>query len=164
MPKLTCPENFAAFIPKIEKRGDMIENPRNPTWELFLTGEEGYVGRDSITSGAIFMQDGQPLIQCHDMVYDEYDRVHHTEIKAIHKMFEAKKFENTIHIAETSFTVDQSDPELYIQGKDEAGGTWTIFHTHKTVMIGYSDKEDCNPREMYTGMRRVADFFLINSY
>ena len=33
MPKLTCPENFAAFIPKIEKRGDMIENPRNPTWE-----------------------------------------------------------------------------------------------------------------------------------
>jgi len=164
MPKLTCPENFAAFIPKIEKRGDMIENPRNPTWELFLTGEEGYVGRDSITSGAIFMHDGQPLIQCHDMVYDEYDKIHHTEIKAIKKMFEAKKFADKIDIAETFFKVEQSDPELYIQGKDEAGGTWTIFNTHKTIMIGYSDVEDCNAREMYTGMRRVADFFLINSY
>ena len=136
------------------------------------------------------MHDGQPLIQCHDMVYrtrgklyakkgspqihymyffilflyEEYDRIHHTEIKAIHKMFEAKKFESQIHLAETFFNVEQSDPELYIQGKDEAGGTWTIFHTHKTIMIGYSDQEECNPREMYTGMRRVADFFLINSY
>ena len=123
-----------------------------------------YVGRDQLTSGAIFMHDGQPLIQCHDMVNDEYDRIHHTEIKAIHKMFEAKKFADKIEIAETSFTVEQSDPELYVQGKDEAGGTWTVFHTHKTVMIGYSDVEECNPRECYLGMSRVADFFLMNSY
>jgi len=165
MPKCVAPENFALFIPSVEKRPDMIPTPRNPSWELFLTGEEGFVGRDSITSGAMFLPTGQPLIQCFDMVEEGYDLIHHTEIKAIHKMFESKKIADKVSIKEKTFKVEQSDPELYCQGTDEDGNVWTVFHTHKCIMVGFSDKgEECNPREMYTGMRRVADFFLINTF
>jgi hypothetical protein len=164
MPKCVAPENALLMVPSIEKRPDMIPTPRNPTWELFLTGEEGYVGRDNITSGAMFLHSGQPLIQTWDLVEEGYDLIHHTEIKEIHKMFEAKKFPAEVCVAQKTFKIENSDPELYCQGKDEEGNYWTVMHTHKTVMIGMSDKEDVNPREMYTGMRRVADFFLISTY
>lgn len=47
-------------IPRVEKRPDMIESPKNASWEMFLTGAEGYVGRDCIESGGIYSTEGQP--------------------------------------------------------------------------------------------------------
>lgn len=66
-PLVAC-DDWADKIDPDEKRSDMIETPQGKlTWDLYLTGGEGYVGRDGITSGGIFGLDGQPYIMTPDI-------------------------------------------------------------------------------------------------
>jgi len=161
-----APANFLDLIPRVEDRPDMIPKPRNPTWEMFLTGAEGYCGRNLIESGGIYTEKGQPLIQTIDYSFDTHDLIHHQELKAIHDMFEAKKIPEKVQFAGTELTVEEGcDPELYFQAMDEKNNcAWTIIHTHRHILVGSSKNPDINLREMKAGMMRVADFFLICTF
>lgn len=51
---LIAPADWQDKLPRVENRPPSIVTPSRPTWELYLTGGEGYVGRDGIQSGGMF--------------------------------------------------------------------------------------------------------------
>jgi len=167
MPNLIPPADWREAIPPNEDRPDMIDTPRNVIpWDYYLTGKEGYCGRDEIESGGMYFHDGRPLIQTADWVSTEADLIHHKELKAVYKYFCDKKFPDKIELGQRSLTVFEKDEksELYVQAEDDMGGCWTCFKTYKTIVIGYSSNPDADRKAMRKGMQRVIDFFLINQY
>merc|ERR1711879_639938 len=88
---LIAPADWEEKLPRVENRPPAIVTPPKPTWELYLTGGEGYVGRNGIKSGGIYGHDGQPYIQTGDMVFETHDLIHWHELRNIHTLFEEKK-------------------------------------------------------------------------
>ena len=65
---LIAADDWEDQLPRNETRPEMITTPQGKlTWDLYLTGGEGYVGRDGIKSGGIFGLDGQPFIMTPDI-------------------------------------------------------------------------------------------------
>jgi hypothetical protein len=170
-----APVNFLDMIEQNEKREDMIDAKKlhgKVEWNMFLTGGQGYVGRDGITSGAIFSANGdcgRPYIQTPDLSFPTHDVIHHKQIKAIAKMFETGQFPSTLTLGTANINVETIDKDLYLQGHDEEGFPWTVFRTYKVIFIGYSKREDLVfdetfMKKMYIGMRRVSDFLMIHNY
>jgi hypothetical protein len=167
MPNLIPPADWQDAIPKHEERPDMIDTPRGSIgWDYYLTGKEGFVGRDNIVSGGMYFPDGRPLIQTSDLVNQNYDIIHHKELKAINKFFEDKKIPETLEIAQLKLEVVSKDEksELYFQGKDEEGNIWTFFKTYKCLILGIVREPEVELKSIRTAMLRVVDFFLINQY
>merc|ERR1711976_538 len=145
MPNLIPPADWKDAIPKNEERPDMIDTPRGAiAWEYYLTGKEGYVGRDNIESGGMYFLDGRPLIQTSDLVNQTYDLIHHKELKAINKYFESNKIPEKISLAQNEINVTGKDDksELWFQGQDSEGSLWTVFKTYKTLVLGRSSLPD----------------------
>lgn len=159
---LIAPADWQDKLPRVENRPPSIVTPSRPTWELYLTGGEGYVGRDGIQSGGIYGHDGQPYIQTQDMVFETHDLIHWHELRNIHQLFEDKKVGDEVSIAQRTLTiVNKSD--IYLQGCFEDGTTCTIFHTCRTFLVGLGTPE-ADLREVYVGMQRVADFFMLTTF
>jgi len=169
---LIASDDWEDAIPRVEHRPEMITTPQGKlTWELYLTGGEGYVGRDGIKSGGIFGLDGQPYIMTPDIVYPTHDEVHWWELRDLVELFEKEELPDEIEICQRKLIVENKS-DIYFQGyfEDGEGETtdrkWnniTVFKTHRTFMVGFG-KDDSDLREMYVGMRRVADFFLITTF
>ena len=101
MNPLVAPENWQDQLPRVEKRSETIITPHGKLcWNLYLTGGEGYVGRDGINSGGIYGHDGQPYIQTPDLVYETHDKIHWHELRDIHKIFESQKIPDVVRITE----------------------------------------------------------------
>merc|ERR1712179_282802 len=99
MPNLIPPADWKDAIPKNEARPDMIDTPRGSIgWDYYLTGKEGFVGRDNIESGGMYFPDGRPLIQTADLVTTGWDLIHHKELKQINDFFASKKFQNHVSL------------------------------------------------------------------
>jgi hypothetical protein len=170
---LVAPVGWQNEIPRIENRSESISSPKGRlTWCLYLTGAEGYVGRDGLNSGGIYGLDGQPYIQTPDIVYETHDRIHWHELRDIHDHFMKEKIPETVRICERDLKVENKVDDLYFQGRfyetNEEGEeveseTVTVFHTYRSIMVGFG-KAGSNMREQYVGMRRVADFFLVNTF
>ena len=99
---LVAPLNWEEQLPRVEKRSETIITPHGKLcWNLYLTGGEGYVGRDGLTSGGIYGHDGQPFIQTPDLVFETHDKIHWHELRDIHKMFaDGTKIPETVRISE----------------------------------------------------------------
>ena len=73
---LVAADDWEDQIPRKETRAETITTPQGKlTWDLYLTGGEGYVGRDGIKSGGIFGLDGQPYIMTPDIWMGWWDIV-----------------------------------------------------------------------------------------
>lgn len=170
---LVAPVDWQDHLPKVEKRSESIITPHGKlTWSLYLTGGEGYLGRDGLKSGGIYGHDGQPYIQTPDIVFDTHDAIHWHELRDIHALFDSQKIPDVVRITERDLKIENKVDDLYFQGRfwetnedgEEVPSEYcTVFHTYRTIMVGFGHAGS-NPREHYVGMRRVADFFLITTF
>lgn len=161
---LVAADDWEDQLPRKEARAEVIDTPQGKlTWDLYCTGGEGYVGRDGIKSGGIFGLDGQPYIMTPDITYPTHDEVHWWELRDLVELFEKEKIPDTINICFRTLKVENKS-DIYFQGYfEEDGQTITVFKTYRTFIVGFG-KPDADLREMYVGMRRVADFFLITTF
>ena len=78
-------------------------------------------------------------------------------------MFEKEEIPDEIKICFKTLKVEHKS-DIYFQGLFEEDGTSiTVFKTYRTFLIGFG-QPDADLREMYVGMRRVADFFLVTTF
>jgi len=161
---LIAADDWEDQLPRNETRPEMITTPQGKlTWDLYLTGGEGYVGRDGIKSGGIFGLDGQPFIMTPDISYPTHDEVHWHELRDLVPLFEKEEIPDEISICFKTLKVEHKS-DIYFQGYFEEDGTSiTVFKTYRTFLVGFG-KEGADLREQYVGMRRVADFFLITTF